>query len=141
MNFIHTQDSICIQQKNKTIELASEYNLTNHHHLFELPMDAKKLLSQDSDLLDDKRATENRSIVGRLTYIARSTRPDIYFSTNQLPRFNKTPSTNHLQDAYKVINYLYKTKNYALKIKKNVQQLNFSLYTDSDFSNLNDRTY
>ena len=57
-----------------------------------------------------------RSLIGQMMYIATNTRPDIYFATISLSRYNNNPGIKHWEMVKKIIRYLKSTKMYGLKI-------------------------
>ena len=57
-----------------------------------------------------------RSIIGQLMYIAINTRPDIYFATIALSRYNNNPGVKHWEQVKNVLRYLKATSTHGLKI-------------------------
>ncbi|MDR3582009.1 MAG: reverse transcriptase domain-containing protein, partial [Candidatus Pacebacteria bacterium] len=62
--------------------------------------------SAESASVSLSRTREYQSIVGKLHYIAQSTRPDISHAVNQLSRFQANPSEIHMQAAMHCVRYL-----------------------------------
>jgi hypothetical protein len=101
IKFVHFDDGIMINQKERIEQLAKSYDCEKVSPNLLLPMPAKLLFDKEfkSKLLDDP--TEYRTIVGKLIYIARVYRPDIYFSTIQLSRYHTShPFCVYLFETY-----------------------------------------
>lgn len=80
-----------------------------------IPMDPNLKLTKTKPA-DVVPATEfdYMSAVGGLLYISMTTRPDISYATCVLSRFMSCPGVEHVKAAKRVIQYLYRTKNYGL---------------------------
>lgn len=79
-----------------------------------------------------------QELIGCLTYLATSSRPDIAYSVSYLAQFNNCHNENHLVYAKRILRYLKGTKDYALLYKKSGEGL--EAYVDADWgSNNTDR--
>ena len=56
-----------------------------------------------------------QSIVGALLYCSGNTRPDVAFAVSMLCRAMSKPSPELLEDAYRVLGYLYRTRHLGLR--------------------------
>lgn len=74
-----------------------------------------------------------RGIIGRLLYVAGSTRPDIAFAVSSLSRFNQKPHDMHMQAARRVLRYLKGTIDLGIKYTKTGKQL--FAHSDADYAN------
>jgi hypothetical protein len=68
---------------------------------------------QDSPLLD-VTIYKYRELIGGLSYIACSVRPDISFIVNQLARYANAPTVAHWDQAIQVLRYLKHTKHWGI---------------------------
>ncbi|TPX33687.1 DNA-directed DNA polymerase [Synchytrium microbalum] len=59
-----------------------------------------------------------RSIIGMLSYLANTTRPDISFSVNLLARFSNKPSNRHYEGIKHICAYLKGTRDYGLFFRR-----------------------
>lgn len=76
---------------------------------------------------------EYRSIVGKLQYLAGSTRPDIKYACSNLARFNERPHKIHWDAAMRVVRYLKGTIQYRIRYKKTGKSI--YAYSDADYAN------
>jgi transposase InsO family protein len=92
------------------------------------------------------RKKEYESVVGKLHYIAQSTRPDICHAVNQLSRFLVNPGPVHMQAAFHVVRYLRGTPHLPIEFGPDDGSINIeeatgaplscvsiTAYTDSDW--------
>jgi hypothetical protein len=71
--------------------------------------------NQDSPLLD-VTIYKYRELIGGLSYIACSVRPDIAFIVNQLARYANAPTVAHWEQAIQVLRYLKHTKHWGIRL-------------------------
>jgi len=74
-----------------------------------------------------------RSIVGKLNYVAQTTRPDIMYATHQVAKYSSDPRKSHGEAILYLVRYLKKTRDYGLKFKPDPEK-GFECYCDADFS-------
>ncbi len=58
-----------------------------------------------------------RSVVGKLNYLAQTTRPDIMYATHQIAKYSSDPRTSHGEAVLYLIRYLKKTRDLGLLFK------------------------
>lgn len=120
-----------------TNELLREYNMDQCNSV-KTPLDpGMKLLNCEKETCSDKceeliDSTSYRRIIGKLLYLAGSTRPDIMFAISNLSRFNTRPHSMHMQCVKHVLRYLKGTLNYGLSFKKTGESLYG--YADADWA-------
>jgi hypothetical protein len=73
------------------------------------------------------------SAVGKLNYLAQTTRPDIMYTTNQIANYSSDPRQTHGDAILYLICYLKKTRSLGLKFKPNPDK-GFKCYCNADFS-------
>jgi len=94
-----------------------------------------KLSKEHGPDVDEPRETsytrkkEYESVVGKLHYIAMSTRPDIAHAVNQLSRFLVSPGVMHLQAAMHVVRYLRGTPHLPIEFGPDASSLNIASET------------
>ncbi len=74
-----------------------------------------------------------RSAVGKLNYLAQTTRPDIMYATHQIARYLSDPIQSHGEAILYLVCYLKKMRNLGLKFKPDPKK-GFKCYCDADFS-------
>jgi Reverse transcriptase (RNA-dependent DNA polymerase) len=80
-----------------------------------------------------------RSVIGKLNYLEKSTRPDIAYAVHQCARFASDPRYEHGQAVKWLGRYLYGTRDQGI-IFKPTKTSSLNLFVDSDWSGLWDKT-
>jgi hypothetical protein len=73
------------------------------------------------------------SVIGKLNYLAQTTRPDIVYATHQLAKYSSDPREPHGEAVLYLICYLKKTQDLGTHFKPN-RDKGFECYCDADFS-------
>ncbi len=76
-----------------------------------------------------------RSTVGKLNYLAQTTRPDIMYATHQIAKYASDPREIHGEAILYLVRYMKKTRNLGLKFKPD-RSRGFECFCDADFSGL-----
>ena len=74
-----------------------------------------------------------RSVIGKLNFLQKSTRPDISVSVHQCARFSEHPKRSHAEAVKRIGRYLLATKDKGLQIRPNELKF-FECWVDADFS-------
>ncbi len=74
-----------------------------------------------------------RSAVGKLNYLAQTTRPDIMYATHQITKYSLDPRQSHGEAILYFACYLKKTRDLGLRFKPDPKK-GFECYSDADFS-------
>ncbi len=74
-----------------------------------------------------------RSAVGKLNYLAWTTRPDIMYTMHQIAKYSSDPRQSHGEAILYLVCYLKKTQDLGLKFKPDPKK-GFKCYRDTDFS-------
>jgi hypothetical protein len=74
-----------------------------------------------------------RSAVGKLDYLAQTTRPDIMYTMHQIAKYLSDPSQSHGEAILYLVCYLKKTRGLGLKFKPDPKE-GFECYSEADFS-------
>jgi hypothetical protein len=74
-----------------------------------------------------------RSAVGKLNYLAHTTRPDIMYATHQITKYFLDPRQSHGEAILYLVCYLKKTHDLGLKFKSDPKK-GFECYCDANFS-------
>jgi hypothetical protein len=73
-----------------------------------------------------------RSVIGKLNYLEKSTRPDIAFAVHQCARFSADPKVEHGKAVKWIGRYLLASKDKGIVLKPKDES--FEVYADADFS-------
>jgi hypothetical protein len=74
-----------------------------------------------------------QSIVGKLNYLAQTTRSDIMYAVHQVAKYSSDPREPHGEAILYLVRYLKKTHDLGIRFKPNVEK-GFECYCDADFS-------
>jgi hypothetical protein len=74
-------------------------------------------------------------VVGKLNYLAQTTRPDIMYATHQIAKYSSDPRTSHGESVVYLICYLKKTRDLGLHFRPDPSK-GFECYCNADFSGL-----
>lgn len=126
---------IFIHQRNYTVDILKTFGMQDCNP-------AKTPLSQGEHLECQEESCENcdlvdstyyRAIVGKLSFLAMQTRPDIAFAVSSLARFNNNPHKKNLIAAKHVLRYLKGTVNCGIRYERKNQKL--YAFSDADWAN------
>ena len=74
-------------------------------------------------------------MIGKLNYVAQTTRPDIMYATHQLAKYSSNPCKPHGDAALYLVRYLKKTRDIGLRFTPDPDK-GFKCYCDTNFSGL-----
>ena len=103
------------------------------------PAPSSTILNRDLDGQPFEEKWEYRSVVGKLNFLEKSTRPDIAYATHQVARFSAEPRKSHADAIKHLVRYLVGTKREGIIFDPN-QSASFETYVDADFSGNWDRS-
>ena len=72
-----------------------------------------------------------RSIIGKLNFIEKSTRPDIAYAVHQCARFSNDPKASHATAVKHIVKYLMTTKDQGIYLRPDDHS--FDCWVDADF--------
>ena len=97
------------------------------------PVVPNNLLHKDTDGPDMTPDFHYRSVIGKLNFLEKSTRPDLLVSVHQCARYSERPKRSHAEAVKRIGHYLLATKDKGLIIRPNEQRY-FECWVDADFS-------
>jgi hypothetical protein len=83
---------------------------------------------------DPHRTTQYQQIVGAISYIASTTRPDISFAASALGQTSKEPSVTNLKHATRTLGYLNRTRHYAPSYNNHAGNNTITTYVDASYA-------
>jgi len=127
--------SIHISQEAYTRRIIERFGMA-HANPASTPMETGVRLSREDEASskeekDEMRQRPYRELVGSLSYLANTTRPDIMFAANVLSRYNANPGKTHWKAAKHTLRYLIGTSNLGITYAKSGKPLH--AYVDSDW--------
>ena len=97
------------------------------------PSVTSTLLHKDTDGPDMQPEFHYRSVIGKLNFLEKSTRPDISVSVHQCARFSEAPKKSHAEAVKRIGRYLLATRDKGLIIQPN-EPRQFACWVDADFA-------
>ena len=97
------------------------------------PMVTTTLLHKDADGPDMTPEFHYRSVIDKLNFMEKSTRPDISVSVHQCARFSESPKKSHAEAVKHIGRYLLATRDKGLMIQPN-KDWHFDCWVDADFA-------
>ena len=97
------------------------------------PAVTSMLLHKDTDGPDMQPDFHYRSVIGKLNFLEKSTRPDISVSVHQCARFSESPKKSHAEAVKRIGRYLLATRDKGLMIHPN-KDWHFDCWVDGDFA-------
>ena len=114
--------------------ILQDMNFTSATKPRKTPMKTTKPLKADKEAEDHKATWHYRSIIGKLNFLEKVTRPDIAYAVHNCARFMEQPKVSHTEAVHDICRYLIGTKDLKMKLKPG--KLLFDCYADADFSGL-----
>ena len=97
------------------------------------PIPATRIISHHTDSEAFDESFHYRSVIGKLNFLEKSTRPDISYTTHQCARFTSNPRKEHGKAVRWLGRYLKGTKDKGIIIKADPIQ-NLKMFVDADFA-------
>jgi hypothetical protein len=96
------------------------------------PAPSTASINRDLDGKGHDESWEYRSVIGKLNFLEKSTRPDtIAFAVHQCARYASNPKQSHSAAVRYIVRYLMTTRDKVLILKPNDNS--FDCYVDADF--------
>ena len=93
----------------------------------------KTRILHNGDQREFREPWDYRSVVGKLNFLEKSTRPDIAYAVHQCARFQADPKQSHGEAVKRIGRYLLGTRKKGLIYSPNTT-MSFECYCDADFS-------
>ena len=101
------------------------------------PMKQKTVLNKDEQGEDHQADWKYRSVIGKLNFLEKSTRPEIAFAVHNCARFMERPKKTHTEAIHDIGRYLLGTRDKGIIIRPNEESL--ECFVDADFTGLWDK--
>ena len=97
------------------------------------PSMTTSLLHKDTDGPEMTPDFHYRSVIGKLNFLEKSTRPDISISMHQCTCFSENPKRSHVEAVKHIGHYLLSSRDKGLIIRPN-ELWHFDCWVDADFA-------
>lgn len=136
MNVTHNQDgAINFTQPHLIDQIVADVNFTADTKAKKMLAMTTKLLQNDLELPDHKASWKYTSIIGKLNFLEKSTRPNIVVATHQCACFMANPKATHTEVVHNIVCYLMGTPDKGLTFKPDSNK-QFEIYANADFCGL-----
>lgn len=103
------------------------------------PAASSKLLSRHQDSPPFDRSFDYRSVIGKLNYLERGSRPDIAYAVHQCARFSVDPRVEHGKAVRWIARYLAGTRKRGMILQPDPTK-SLEVYVDADFAGAWDKS-
>ena len=134
------KDTMWIHQPKLITHLEESFmDIIKHERSYKTPGAPKTVVLRPTDtdtLISSKDQSMYRSGVGMLLYLIKHSRPDLSNAVRELTKVLDGATQAHMKAMYRVIKFVFDTKNYALKLKPDTIQGRLILkgVSDSEFA-------
>ena len=125
--------SVHLTQPHLIDQILSDLNMQDNTKEKSIPAACSKLLSRHSSSEDFDGAFNYRSIIGKLNYLEKGSRPDIAYITHQCARFSTCPKEEHAQAIRWLARYLKGTRDKGTILRPDKSK-GLEVYVDADFA-------
>ena len=125
--------TILLTQPHLIDSIIKDLHLQSGSNTKKTPAVPTNLLHKDTDGEEMMPEFHYRSVIGKLNFLEKSTRPDISVSVHQCARFSECPRRSHAEAVKRIGRYLLATKDKGILIRNNEQKF-FECWVDADFS-------
>lgn len=125
--------SVELTQPHLIEQILGDLNLQDNTKEKAIPAASSKLLSRHTKSDDYDGSFNYRSIIGKLNYLEKGSRPDIAYITHQCARFSTCPKVEHAKAIRWLARYLKGTKNKGTILRPNKER-GLEVYVDADFA-------
>ena len=99
----------------------------------ETPTASSRILTRNDDGVDHDKSFHYRSVIGKLNYLEKATRPDISFATHQCARFATAPKKSHTRTVCWLGRYLLHTKKREMRFCADIT-CGLEVFVDASFA-------
>ena len=125
--------SVHLTQPHLIDQILKDLNMQDNTKEKSLPAACSKLLSRHSTSNDFDGSYNFRSIIGKLNYLEKGSRPDIAYITHQCARFTTCPKEEHAQAIRWLARYLKGTRKKGTILRPDKSK-GLEVYVDADFA-------
>ena len=122
-----------LKQPHLVDQILEDLKMTSNVKEKPTPAPSSKILTHQEDSEPFDKSFHYRSVIGKLNYLEKSTRPDISYATHQCARFTENPRKAHAQAVRWLARYLKATKDKGIIIAPDKNK-DLEMFVDADFS-------
>jgi hypothetical protein len=112
--------------------ILADLNLDDKSNIRDIPALLTKIMQPFHDSPPHSEEWHYRSVIGKLNYLEKASRPDIAYAVHQCARFSESPKEEHTNAVKLIGRYLLGTKDKGTEMIP--VNKSFEVYSDADFS-------
>ena len=125
--------SIHLSQSKLIEQILNDMNFQDNTTSVPCPARVGVVLTKHTESDEHKADWHYRSIIGKLNFLEKSTRPDLAFAVHNAARFSSDPREPHSDAVKRICRYLVGTRNKGYYMQPDYN-LGFEVYADADFA-------
>ena len=134
INFQYSDDGKIIMSQPQLIDsIIRDLQIKNPKNVPEIPALSTQILGRNENSPPFDENFHYRSVVGKLNYLEKGTRPDIAYATHQCARFCQDPRAPHGKAMEHLVRYLQGTRDKGIILTPNKNK-SVEVFADADFS-------
>ena len=133
VNVRMTNDGVLLTQPHLIYQIIKDTVISTRTQDKLTPVPSTIILSNDPNGKAYDRNFDYRSVIGKLNFLEKSTRPNITYAVHQCARFCSNSKKSHGDAVVHLVKYLRRTKTNGLLLKPNNDK-GFEVYADANFS-------
>eukprot|EP00978_Attheya_sp_CCMP212_P035308 scaffold152839_cov109-Attheya_sp.AAC.1 len=139
---IERQDdgTILLTQPHLIDQIISDLGLKANTKTKDLPALSSKILNRDTNGHPFREEWHYLSLIGKLNFLEKSTRPDLAYSVHQCARFSSDPKASHAQAVKQIGRYLMANRDKGIILQPDAN-MGLEDWVDADFCGNWDRAY
>jgi hypothetical protein len=128
-----TKDTIELTQPHLIQQILDDMGMKANTKMKDKAAPSSTILRRDLDGEPFNETWDYRSIIGKLNFLEKSTRPEIAYAVHQCVRFSSNPRQSHANAVKYLCRYLMSTKDKGLILRADPSK-SFEVHVDCDFA-------
>lgn len=128
MEIHKSKDTVCIKQEKLIRKILKKFGMEDSK-VAKTPMEKEPITTEEEEIVN----VPYRELIGSLTYLSVTSRPDITYATSFLSRYLDKPTSQHWKAAKRILRYLKHTINKGLTYFRTDKPIQLITYTDADW--------
>ena len=125
--------SFILSQPHLIDQIIEQLKFKDNTKTKDIPMKSSVILSRHPQSASFDNSFHYRSVIGKLNYLEKGSRPDISYAVHQCARFCSDPKTEHGNAVRWIARYLKGTKDKGIHLRPQLDR-SFEVFVDADFA-------
>ena len=128
-----SQNEIIFTQPHLIDDILQDLGLQHAKEGKETPAASSRILTRNDYGADHDKSFHYRSVIGKLNYLEKATRPDISFATHQCARYMSDPKKSHARAIRWIGRYLLHSRRKGIRFKADITR-GLEVFVDASFA-------